>query len=121
MDDIAAWQEGFQHGGIAYLRDRVPEVRRIEEFPGFSEVCLHHTHNLRSNTPQIKGIVLLEYSMRAPDLFPAVRQRLLEAGLGKEHNFLSTSVSSRGCIDEEYRVHMGFYGNCLQFGLKIRQ
>jgi hypothetical protein len=57
-----------------------------------------------------------KYEAVAPELFPAVRQRLIDLGVAKIHNMCDTSLGQDG---NRYRVHMGFYGNKLQIMLDL--
>ena len=99
--------EGYKTKGIDYLRRNVPEIQRLESFEKFE--------NLRFVSGRDLGdILIIEYEARAPSLFPAVRQRLIDEGIAKRHNMLHTSLGN-----ELYNVTMGFFGNSLQISLNV--
>ena len=66
-------------------------------------------------------VLILQYEAKAPKLFPAVRQRLMDAGIAKRHNMLHTSLKHGGTPAEVYTVVMGFYGNSLQIVLDVHK
>lgn len=106
---------GYVREGPLYLRLNVPEVQRLEALDDLHDLRFVKDENVSYLT------VILQYEATAPVLFPHVRQRLIDHGVAKRHNMLSTEVKNRGTADEVYRVRMGFYGNMLQIALAVRR
>ncbi|MBU3940854.1 MAG: hypothetical protein KKH88_02940 [Nanoarchaeota archaeon] len=104
----------YREQGIEYLRANVPEIQRLESLDDLENLELIGTTDLGE-------FLKLQYEANAPNLFPAVRQRLIESGLAKRHNMLHTSVENQGSPDEAYNVTMGFYGNKLQISLDVHR
>jgi hypothetical protein len=104
----------YRQEGINYLRANVPEIRRIESLDDLKNLTLTRQRDLDL-------LLILQYEATAPTLFPAVRQRLMDAGVAKRHNMLHTSVKNEGKPDEVYNVTMGFYGARLQISLDVHR
>ncbi|MBI4453901.1 hypothetical protein HY636_04630 [Candidatus Woesearchaeota archaeon] len=104
----------YRQEGIEYLRANLPEIQRVESLDDLKDLKLtRHT--------DIGVILMLQYEATAPTLFPAVRQRLMDAGVAKRHNMLHTSLKNEGTPDEVYNVTMGFYGAKLQISLDVHK
>ena len=102
----------YREEGIEYLRANIPEIKKLESLDDLKNLKL-----IKQNDMSV--ILILEYEANAPTLLPAVRQRLIEKGMGKEHNMLHTSIKNKGKPDEAYNIMMGFYGNKLQISLDV--
>jgi hypothetical protein len=104
----------YKEEGLAYLRANVPEIQRIESFSGL--------HNLRvKKQADLDDILFLHYDAKAPELFHAVRQRLIDAGVAKRHNVIRMWIENKGMPDELYRVDLRFYGSSLLVHLDVHR
>ena len=114
MINIDEYLEGYRQEGIQYLKSNVPEIKKLES--------LDELHNLKLTQGSDLGIILvLKYEAKAPELFPAVRQRLIDKSIAKRHNFIGTRQENKGTPEETYMVHMGFYGSKLQIVLTVHK
>ena len=98
--------------GVKYLRNNVQEIKRLEKLDALHDLELIEDINI------VNG-VLLEYSARAPSLFPHVRQRLIEKGIAR--STVSTKREDVGTSEETYRVHMTYHSGMLQIALTVRK
>ena len=92
----------------------IPEIQRLESLDDLHDLNL-------SRSDDLGDILFVRYEALAPELFPHVRQRLIDSGMAKRHNVLSTGRRNKNTPDETYNVRMGFYGKRLQISLTVRQ
>jgi hypothetical protein len=102
----------YDDKGLDYLRKHLPEVQRLENLNELQDLKL-------VDKKSDGGILTLDYKARAPSLFPAVRQRLIDQGVVKRHNVLCTFRRYADTSLEDYRLILGFYGDALQIHLAL--
>jgi len=102
----------YEDKGIDYLRKHLPEVQRLENLDKLQDLKL-------VGEKSGGGILTLDYKARAPSLFPAARQRLIDQGVVKKHNILCTFRRYANNPSEDYRLILGFYGDALQIHLAL--
>ena len=104
----------YRQEGISYLRANIPEIQRVESFADLKDLTLRRRTDLGE-------ILILQYEATAPTLFPAVRKRLMEAGVANGHSILHTQIKNKGTKDEVYNVTMGFYAARLQISIDVHR
>jgi hypothetical protein len=97
----------YEQEGYSYLA-QLPEVKRFLETDLFESITL-------ARERLIADLVLLEYEVVAPKLFPHPRARLLDGGLVNKNHLLRSGLILNGVS-----VTVGCFGSILQIALRIR-
>ena len=95
-----------------YLRANVPEIQKLESLDDLQDLRL-------TKAAELDRILMLQYEAKGTNLFPQVRQRLIDKGIAKRHNMIGTHVDKKGTYEETYCLNMGFYGSTLRISLKV--
>ena len=104
----------FEKHLLSYEKEGYPYLAQLPEVKSFLESDLFESIVLARERFAI-DLVLLEYEIVAPKLFPHPRARLIDSGLVNRNHLLHS-----GAIQNGVRITAGFFGNVLQIALSIR-
>jgi len=104
----------YKKSGMNYLRTNIPEIQKIESLDALKDLKLKSEN-------QIEDIIILKYETTAPDLFPAIRQKLINSGKINKNNVMYTSTRNKGTPNETYNIGLSFYGAKLQIHLEVHK
>ncbi len=100
-----------QQASYESLKAGIPELQDLESQPVFETFQLVRAI--------INPYAIFEFDVKAPSLFPYVRQRLIDSDIVKRHNIIHTGGLE--LEDEVYRVTIGFRGRVIQVTLNFTE
>jgi hypothetical protein len=114
MNNFDEYLTQYKKSGMTYLRTNIPEIQKIESLDGLKDLKLQSEN-------QIQDMLILKYETTASNVFPTIRQRLIESGKVNKNNIMYTSTRNKGTPKETYNIGLSFYGARLQIHLEVHK